>query len=295
MAVMPPPSRPHQERSGSAVAWVRSPATLLSAMMLIGFAYCIAATATSDEQHESSSFVRNRIDGIVSLLWDRPSLMLNMVLRVVLATAISVNLDAFLKLVVTPALAATIVGAVATPLTFFVGQTLQPIIFSVCFVGFDDKFVLATLEVTGIKDRLAAEHAKDGEWREMGYFEKFITRYLIKVMAGWTVGIAGIATIVPVVGPILTALLSGWAVAWDVVYVPLSGMGRRGFLRQAKTVFGNFWGYHWFGFWAVLLEEVPLLGPLCHVYNVYNAAFFLERMYLGDGGGTKVGGGGDEL
>ena len=50
-----------------------------------------------------------------------------------------INLDAFLKLVVTPFLAASDIGAVAALLTFFVGQVvLQPIIHLICFFGFDD-------------------------------------------------------------------------------------------------------------------------------------------------------------
>lgn len=50
-----------------------------------------------------------------------------------------INLDAFLKLVVTPFLAASDIGAVAALLTFFVGQVvLQPIINLICFFGFDD-------------------------------------------------------------------------------------------------------------------------------------------------------------
>jgi len=29
-----------------------------------------------------------------------------------------------------------------------------------------------------------------------------------------------------------------------------------------------------------VIQEIPILGPICHVYNVYSAAFFLERVYL---------------
>ena len=30
----------------------------------------------------------------------------------------------------------------------------------------------------------------------------------------------------------------------------------------------------------MLIEEILIAGPVCHVYNVYSAAFFLERVYL---------------
>jgi len=202
-----------------------------------------------------------------------------MVIRVIIAIVLEINLDGFLKLVVTPFLAASVVGAVAAPLTFFVGQALQPIINSFCFYGFDDPFVMATLEATGGKDRLSTL-SKTGEWHHMGTFHKYFMRWCIKATAGFWVGFAGICTYIPIVGPILTALLSGWVVAWDMVYIPLSGMGRVGILRQGRSVLTNFSEYYWFGFWAVLMEEIPIVGPVCHVYNVYSAAFFLERVYL---------------
>ena len=120
----------------------------------------------------------------------------------------------------------------------------------------------------------------------MGKFHKLFMRWCIKTIAGCSVGLAGFCTAIPILGPILTALLSGWAVAWDIVYVPLSGMGRVGILRQGMSVLHHFWDYYWFGFWAVLIEEIPIVNPVCHVYNVYSAAFFLERVHLE--GGTNV-------
>ena len=67
-----------------------------------------------------------RQGGMSALLRDRPALFTEMVLRTALATILVTNVDAFLKLVVTPVLAATVVGAVLTPFTFFMGQALQP-------------------------------------------------------------------------------------------------------------------------------------------------------------------------
>jgi len=138
---------------------------------------------------------------------------------------------------------------------------------------------MATLEATGGKARLAAL-SKDGEWQSTGFFHRFFVRWCIKTCAGFFVGFAGLATAIPIVGPIITAALAGWAVTWDMVYIPLSGMGRVGVIHQGLSVLHHFWSYYWFGFWAVLMEEIPVVNPLCHVYNVYSAAFFLERVYL---------------
>ena len=113
----------------------------------------------------------------------------------------------------------------------------------------------------------------------MNFFNKYFTRWCTKTAAGVIVGFAGLASAIPLVGSVFTALLAGWAVAWDMVYVPLAGIGRVGILRQGASVLAHFWEYYWFGFWAVLIEEIPIVGPVCHVYNVYNAAFFLERVY----------------
>lgn len=146
---------------------------------------------------------------------------------------------------------------------------------------FDDAFVVAALEATGGKGRLVALGlSKTGEWRPMGFFYKYFVKIWLKVAAGGVVGVAGLCTAIPFAGPVLTALLSGWIVAWDIVFVPLYGMGLGGILGQAGSVRAHLREYHWFGFWAVLLEEIPVVGPACHVYNVYSAAFFLESVYV---------------
>ena len=57
-------------------------------------------------------------------------------------------------------------------------------------------------------------------------------------------------------------------------------MGYIGFRSQFRTVvIDNFWKYESYGFWAVLIEEIPILGPSCHVYNIYSAVYFLEKVY----------------
>lgn len=252
-------------------------------ILLMEFGNAVAASSNdmSEDDYDTTdpSSLGARLKGIQSLLGSRPGLLLSVVIRVAIAIALQINLDAFLKLVVTPFLAASVVGAVAAPLTFFVGQALQPIIHSFCFYGFDDPFIMATLEATGGKERLSTL-SKTGEWYKMGTFHKYFMRWCIKTTAGFWVGFAGLCTYIPIVGPVLVALLSGWVVAWDMVYVPLSGMGHVGIFRQGRSVLANFGEYYWFGFWAVLIEEIPIVGPVCHVYNVYSAAFFLERVYL---------------
>ena len=90
---------------------------------------------------------------------------------------------------------------------------------------------------------------------------------MVKSLSAWCLGLAGLCTLVPVVGHVLTAILSGWLVAWDYVYVPLTGMGYIGPLLQFQTVWQHLGAFQWYGFWAVLMEEIPLLGPFCHVYN----------------------------
>lgn len=256
---------------------------LMMLLLLIEFGRSLASDDMFDSDDEGStqspSSISARLEGMRSLLESQPRLLVGMVFRVAIAMTLTINLDAFLKLVVTPFLAASIVGAAAAPLTFFVGQALQPIIHSFCFYGFDDKFMIATLDATGGKERLA-RLSKSGHWHEMGFFHRYFIRWCIKAAAGFFLGFAGLATAIPFVGPVLTALLSGWAVAWDLVYIPLSGMGRVGVLRQGLSVLAHFWEYYWFGFWAVLIEEIPIAGPVCHVYNVYSAAFFLESVYL---------------
>jgi len=254
---------------------------ILMMVLLIEFVNAASNNMPDDDADsiQSPSSIGARLKGMQSLLASRPGLLLSMVIRVTIAITLQINLDAFLKLVVTPLLAASVIGAVAAPFTFFVGQALQPIIHSFCFYGFDDKFLMATLEATGGKGRLATL-SKTGEWHETGSFHKFFLRWCIKSTAGCCIGFAGLCTAIPIVGPVLTALLSGWVVAWDMVYVPLSGMGRVGVFRQGRSVLANFREYYWFGFWAVLIEEIPIAGPVCHVYNVYSAAFFLERVYL---------------
>jgi len=180
-------------------------------------------------------------------------MLLNALVRVVIATILAVNLDAFLKLVVTPVLIASVIGIIAAPLTFVLGNAIQSVIYSFCFFGFDDKFLITTLDATGGKERLLLI-SSDGEWHKMGKFEKLSARLAMKFAAGFSVGFAGLATMIPIVGPILTAGLSGWVVAWDMVYVPLSGIGYVGVFPQARSVYDNFRQFYWFGFWAVLAE-----------------------------------------
>jgi len=224
----------------------------------------------------------SHLQGIQSLLKDRPSLCVEMVIRVILATAIVIQFDAFLKLVVTPALAATGIGLLLVPFTFFVGQAAQPIIHSWCFIAFDDRFVLASLEASGAKDRLVKGMGLE-KWGEMAGWEKLIMRHgVMKSSASFFVGMAGIFAYIPLLGPVLVALFSGWAVAWDMVYVPLSCMGYVGVPKQGRSVYANFRKYYWFGFWSVLIEQLPLVGAACHVYNIYRAAEFLENVYLSD-------------
>ena len=76
-----------------------------------------------------------------------------MLIRTFLCTLIIVNIDGFLKLFVTPALVATGIGAVVAPapVTFFMGQALQPIIHSICFFHFDDRFVMASWKLVDRK------------------------------------------------------------------------------------------------------------------------------------------------
>ena len=233
---------------------------------------------------DTSEMVSNRWHGIVAVFYAHPFMLIGVVIRIAIAITLELVLDGFLKTVVTPAIAATGIGALVAPLTFLIGQALQPIIHSIAFLVFDDKFLHATLEATGIKERLITERQLTKGWHRMTFFQGMITRYVMKSMASWCLGLAGLCTMLPVVGYVLTAFLSGWVVAWDYVYVALAGMGYIGPRRQFQTVWRNFGEYQWFGFWAVLIEEIPFIGPACHVYNVYSAAFFLERLYLLHGG-----------
>ena len=140
---------------------------------------------------------------------------------------------------------------------------------------------MASLVVSGGKERLSKQLIPFLN-EKIGFFHQWFMRWCIKTTSGICVGFAGLACAIPIIGPILTALLSGWVVTWDLVYIPLMGMGKVGIFSQARSVLANFGDYYWFGFWAVLIEEIqiPIVGPICHVYNVYSAAFFLERMYL---------------
>lgn len=214
------------------------------------------------------------------LMQHRRALFIEMIIRILICTIVIMNIDAFLKGIVTPTLAATGVGAIVAPMTFFIGQALQPIINSICFFHFDDRFLMASLEVSGSKERLVTGLALE-KWEKMGLREKLFIRYgVVKLGAGFFVGLAGIFAFIPILGPIIVALSGGWAMAWDMVYVPLSCMGYHGVVQQGKSVHANFRKYYWFGFWAVLIEEIPIVGPTCHVYNVYRAAAFLEMVYL---------------
>ena len=227
--------------------------------------------------------------GIQYLLDHRRALFVEMLIRIAICTALIMNIDAFLKLVVTPALVATGVGAIVAPLTFFVGQALQPIVHSFCFFHFDDRFIMASLDGSGSKERLV-NGLDMKRWGRLGLGEKLFVRYgFMKVMAGFFVGLPGLLAFIPILGPIIVALVGGWAVAWDMVYVPLSCMGYHGVNAQSKTVRDNFRRYYWFGFWAVLVEEIPIVGPTCHVFNVYRAAAFLESVYLSNDSSKIVG------
>lgn len=216
------------------------------------------------------------------LLQHRRALFIEMIIRILICTIVTVNIDGFLKAIVTPTLVATGIGAIVAPMTFFMGQALQPIINSICFFHFDDRFVMASLEVSGSKERLMTGLALE-KWGRMGLREKIFMRYcVVKLCAGFFIGLAGIFAFIPILGPIIVALSGGWAMTWDMVYVPLSCMGYHGVVQQGKSVHTNFRKYYWFGFWAVLIEEIPIVGPTCHVYNVYSAAAFLEMVYLGN-------------
>ena len=248
----------------------------------------------SDANGNGSKSSRSRVTGLVSLFQQRPDLLLSVMIRIILAMALELVLDGFLKTVVTPALVATGIGAAVAPLVFLLEYTLQPMIHSVAFLIFDDRFLLATLEATGIKEDLVLsvqkqksakgtrKRRKGGrvEWHKISFMEGMFTRYVIKSCAAWCLAWAGLCTVIPVLGQILVAVLSGWIVAWDYVYVALSGMGYIGPWQQFQTVWQNFGQFHWYGFWAVLMEEIPFFGPSCHVYNVYSAAFFLEKVYI---------------
>eukprot|EP01083_Nonionella_stella_P250918 866316_1 len=227
-------------------------------------------------------------DSMQSLMQENPALFVEMIIRVIIATILVMNIDAFLKAVVTPILVATGIGVVVAPVTFFMGQALQPIINSICFFHFDDRFVMASLASTGVKDRLVKGMGLI-KWHKMGLGEKILMRYSLKVSVGSFVGLTSILAYIPLLGPVLLALISGWAVAWDLVYIPLSGIGYTGIVRQARTVYANFGKFYWFGFWAVLMEEMPIVGPMCHVYNVYRAPAFLEMVYLSNSTGFDGG------
>ena len=228
---------------------------------------------------QKHKFGNNKFSGMVALLQARPLLLLSAVIRICIAMGLELAMDGFLKTIVTPALAASGVGAIVAPLTFLLEYALQPIVHSIAFLIFDDNFLVATLQATGIQGNLVSV-GKTDKWHKMGIIEGILTRYVVKSCSAWCLGWAGLCTIVPVVGHVLTAVLTGWLVAWDYVYVPLSGMGHIGPFQQFRTVWKHWWSFQWYGFWAVLAEEIPFLGPTCHVYNVYSAAFFLERVYV---------------
>ncbi|CAB9499820.1 expressed unknown protein [Seminavis robusta] len=235
-----------------------------------------------DQEFEDSP-AQHRLEGLLALLSARPMLLFSAVVRIGIALGLELAMDAVLKTVVTPLLVASGIGALLAPATFLLEYAFQPLIHSIAFLVFDDNFVMATLETTGIQDRLVRKDHKNNpgvlEWHKMSFFEGFCTRYVVKSLTAWCLGWAGLCTIVPVVGHLLTAVLTGWLVAWDYVYVPLSGLGYIGPLQQFQTVWQHFSYFQWYGFWAVLIEEIPVLGPACHVYNVYSAAYFLEGLY----------------
>ena len=250
--------------------------------------------SSPDTKKAGSSSSKSRLAGLVTLFQQRPDLLLSVMIRIILAMVLELLLDGFLKTVVTPALVATGIGAFVAPLVFLLEYTLQPMIHSIAFLIFDDRFLLATLEATGIKQDLLMSVQKSSakgkrkrrkgggevKWHKLSLMEGMLTRYVIKSCAAWCLAWAGLCTVIPVLGQILVAVLTGWIVAWDYVYVPLSGMGYIGPWQQFQTVWQHFGKFQWYGFWAVLIEEIPFLGPSCHVYNVYSAAFFLEKVYI---------------
>jgi len=274
---------PRQHRKSGSFAW-NSLKVLFLAILLLAIISLVAAPATTyhDYAYEEDNLVLfdtmgARLRGIGRILVANPTTCFGALLRIAMAIFLEISLDGFLKTVVTPAIAGTGIGILVTPLTFFIGQALQPIIHSVSFLIFDDRFLDIAMESTGTKQKLVK--TTNGKWHRLSLVEGIITRHCLKVLSAWCVGLAGLCTLIPVLGPILTALLSGWIVAWDYVYVPLSGMGYVGFVRQFWVVYRDFRRYYWFGFWAVLLEEIPLAGPVMHVYNIYSATFLLEDLY----------------
>ena len=120
-------------------------------------------------------------------------------------------------------------------------------------------------------------------------------RWCIKTIAGCSRRVSGVlCTAIPIVGPILTALLSGWGRGMGYCVRPpsLAWDGLEYFVRACRyfIIFGTITGLD---FWAVLIEEIPIVNPVCHVYNVYSAAFFLERVYFErwynrEGGGRRL-------
>ena len=68
--------------------------------------------------------------------------------------------------------------------------------------------------------------SKYGEWHSMSRLERFMTRYVMKVCAHMCVGLAWIANVIPGVGHVLVALLTGWVVAWETCAYP-GGYARR--------------------------------------------------------------------
>jgi len=219
--------------------------------------------------------------GLYHVFAEHPCFIPHAMVCIGIAISIEISLELFMTFVVEPVLLASVVGSVASFLALCIEQALQPVINDIVFFCFDDQFLYATLETTGIKDKL--ERKYKCELQPMGMCEKSINRYLVKCIACVFVSLAGLSTAVPLVGHIFTALAAGSVVMWDYVFTALPVIvGSHSFCDQLKTFFSKWCAYQWNGFFALLLEEVPFVSPFFHVWNIYSAALFLENVYCDD-------------
>ena len=263
----------------------------VTAPRVVAAAVIVAPDDGGDGDYEFYDVVAARITGIARVLVANPGMCGEALVRIGLAVGLETVLDGLLEGVVVPSLERVTPrrfgGWVGPPAAHFLGEALRPVLRSVSFLFFDDRFLDTVLESTGTKEALAASLCLTTGWHETqpGLFRKLVARYCLKAVASWFVGFAGLLTVVPLVGPVLTAFLSGWIVAWDCVCVPLWGMGRTTAWSQLETVLADLPRYHRFGVGAVLLEEMMIIpnraGAAMHVYNVYSAAFFLKDLYGG--------------
>merc|ERR1719401_2705760 len=114
----------------------------------------------------------------------------------------------------------------------------------------------------------------------MTLLERYSIRYVVKACIDCAIGFVGLTTLIPIVGNFITAFAIGWAVAWDYVYVALDGIGFTEPQQQFASVYKNFTAYYWWGFFCVLIEEIPFAGPFLHAWNIHTASFFLEEVYI---------------